>query len=222
MNMEFIHLIVSHLFRNILQSLHRNRLTCHVEHETADFIFRIILCNTIRHCLVVQLCDLKDGACSPVCACCILCADSHILADIHDISFFSESVCLITDEIDIACLWSVASLYCHGCAQLCFIILCKSLSRIHKFGSALRYKDPAAYSEAAFRILAVPLSQLRDHRRLRIYSFVVISARNCKRVFHASFCRLFAFCDLINTFYGLFCKRRTFLRLLHNPQEILL
>ena len=208
MNMEFIHLIVSHLFRNILQSLHRNRLTCHVEHETADFIFRIILCNTIRHCLVVQLCDLKDGACSPVCACCILCADSHILADIHDISFFSESVCLIADEINIACLRSVASLYCHGCAQLCFIILCKSLSRIHKFGSALRYKDPAAYSEAAFRILAVPLSQLRDHRRLRICAFVVISARNCKRVFHASFCRLFAFCHLINAFYGLLCKRR--------------
>ena len=208
MDMEFVHLIVCHLSGDILKSLHRYRFAGHIKHETADFIFRIILCNTIRHCPVVQLCDLKDGACSPVCTCCILCADSHILADIHDISFFSESVCLIADEIDIACLRSVASLYCHGCAQLCFIILCKSLSRIHKFGSALRYKDPAAYCEAAFRILAVPLSQLRDHRRLLIYAFAVIFARDHNVMFRATLCRVISFCHLVDTSNCRLCKRR--------------
>ena len=132
MEMELIHLIICHLFCDILECLHGNRLTGYIEHEPSYLVLRVIFRDTLRHCTVIQLCDLKDGTCRPVSACCILRADCHILSDIHDISFFAESVRLIADEIDITSLRSISLLHCHGCSQLCLIIFCQSLCRISK------------------------------------------------------------------------------------------
>ena len=93
MNVEFIHLIVSHLFGDILQCLHGDRFTRNIKHKAADFVLRIVLCDTCRDLSIVQLCDLKDRTCRPVSACIVVCFHRQLVAsDVHDISFFAKTV----------------------------------------------------------------------------------------------------------------------------------
>ena len=93
MKVEFIHLIVSHLFGDILECLHGYRFTRHIEHKAADFVLRIVLGDTCRDLSLVQLHDLKDRACRPVSTCIVVRFYCQLIAsDIHDISFFAKPV----------------------------------------------------------------------------------------------------------------------------------
>ena len=168
MQVQVVHLIPGHLLDPHLQVIHRDRLTCHVEHEPTDLVLRIIAYQALRDGCASLLEDLENGTCRPEGRCLRAHADGDGVADLQIIGLFFQ-LDIARLEVEISCGRILADFHLDRVARDIQIVLCEAVRHVLiRLIQCRIEQDAAVFGDFKVTRVAKPLLQLRQHLRLCI------------------------------------------------------
>ena len=169
MNLQGVHLIVSHCLDKRTQIVHRDELASAIHHKSTQAILRRVHNVALRQCSAVRLvllCHLQYGACAPLQSLDRSCADGCKVTYADAVAFLSERLVGLKHKQNVSCR-RFAVLQCELCPHQIAIVGSKHLSYFRGCLATI-YDILARKGHVSFGTM--PFLQFGNDKRFRIHS----------------------------------------------------